>query len=324
MFYDFARVWTPALFAEEVGAAPHAFTLAGERLVAWRGPDGRATVQVDRCPHRGVKLSLGKVEDGCLVCPFHGWRFDAGGARTHVPFNPMPAERLGAVRLPTLPTRELGGLVWVWTDPEAPPAEEPYVPEELLRDDVAVYRLSEPWETHWTRAMENMLDTPHLPFVHRRTIGAGLRRKLYPEARMAQTVDERPYGWRLGWAVDDEASEASLDWLRPNGMRLNIDFGGRLYKQIVWCVPVEHTRVRMMAMAVRGFQVGNPLARVFDWSNHWIIGEDRAVVESSDPPEVPDAGEEANVPTDRPTLLFRTWYRRHLKGSAAGGGSVSG
>jgi phenylpropionate dioxygenase-like ring-hydroxylating dioxygenase large terminal subunit len=32
---------------------------------------------LDRCPHRGVALSLGTITDGCLACPFHGWRFGA-------------------------------------------------------------------------------------------------------------------------------------------------------------------------------------------------------------------------------------------------------
>jgi UDP-MurNAc hydroxylase len=27
------------------------------------------------CPHAGADLRTGKVVDGCLVCPNHGWRF---------------------------------------------------------------------------------------------------------------------------------------------------------------------------------------------------------------------------------------------------------
>jgi nitrite reductase/ring-hydroxylating ferredoxin subunit len=30
----------------------------------------------DACPHRGGPLGKGDVEDGCAVCPLHGWAFD--------------------------------------------------------------------------------------------------------------------------------------------------------------------------------------------------------------------------------------------------------
>jgi len=28
------------------------------------------------CPHQGGPLEDGKVEDGCVYCPWHGWQFD--------------------------------------------------------------------------------------------------------------------------------------------------------------------------------------------------------------------------------------------------------
>lgn len=28
------------------------------------------------CPHQGGPLGEGKVEDGCVYCPWHGWQFD--------------------------------------------------------------------------------------------------------------------------------------------------------------------------------------------------------------------------------------------------------
>ncbi|MGH8565884.1 MAG: Rieske 2Fe-2S domain-containing protein [Gammaproteobacteria bacterium] len=31
---------------------------------------------IDRCCHRGARLSLGTVTDGHLACGYHGWRYD--------------------------------------------------------------------------------------------------------------------------------------------------------------------------------------------------------------------------------------------------------
>lgn len=107
MFSGFANVWTPVILARELERKPLAVTLAGEKLVFFRDAEGRAGALLDRCPHRGVALSLGKVEGGCLVCPFHAWEFDRQGQVTHVPLNPdAKRERLFA---PSFPVRELGG-----------------------------------------------------------------------------------------------------------------------------------------------------------------------------------------------------------------------
>ena len=36
------------------------------------------------CPHQGGPLGEGKVEDGCVYCPWHGWQFDvATGDHVH-------------------------------------------------------------------------------------------------------------------------------------------------------------------------------------------------------------------------------------------------
>ncbi|MEI6225433.1 MAG: Rieske 2Fe-2S domain-containing protein, partial [Deltaproteobacteria bacterium] len=76
LFRGFAGVWTPVLLSRKVKRDPVGLRVAGEKVVVFRGRDGVPGALVDRCPHRGVALSLGRVEDdGCLACPFHGWRF---------------------------------------------------------------------------------------------------------------------------------------------------------------------------------------------------------------------------------------------------------
>lgn len=88
-FPDFANLWV-ALCPSEVVVRdkPTALTLAGERIVLFRDPDGLVRTLIDQCPHRGVALSLGSVERGVIACPFHGWQFDGAGRCLHVPWNP--------------------------------------------------------------------------------------------------------------------------------------------------------------------------------------------------------------------------------------------
>ncbi|AFJ44147.1 rieske (2Fe-2S) domain protein [Francisella orientalis str. Toba 04] len=39
----------------------------------------------NRCSHRSAELSLGKVCDSTITCPFHGFRFDAQGNCIYTP-----------------------------------------------------------------------------------------------------------------------------------------------------------------------------------------------------------------------------------------------
>lgn len=314
----FADVWTPVAMSKEVGKAPHGLTLAGERLVLFRDHEGRVSALHDQCPHRGVKLSLGKVsKDGCLECPFHGWRFASGGACTHIPLNPMPEEKRQRYAATAFPVRERGGLIWVYTRPGAEAPEEPTVPSVMEQPGVHVWHYAETWNAHWTRAMENMLDSPHLPFVHRRTIGGGLAKRMKPDSRMEIEVHPTPTGFRTTSRLDEAPAEGSLDWLRPNGMSLNIPIPQRLMRLFMWCVPVDEDHTRMMLVSTRDFLKLQPLAALIDHFNKRILKEDQAVVESSHPVEAPPVTEEHSVATDRATLAFRRWYLERKKRGGA-------
>lgn len=314
MFRGFANVWTIVGSSRElVSGAPLAVQVAGERLVLFRDAEGRGRALVDRCPHRGVKLSLGKVVDGCVECPFHGWKFAGDGSNVHVPWNPdAKRERLGAT---PVPVRELGGLLWLYTAPGAAAPTEPDVPEVLLRDGLSVATCTATWNVHWTRAMENMLDWPHLPFVHRRTIGHNM--KFRPESRLDIHWEDRPWGGHSTITIDGAPQEGALDFRSPNAMHLHVPAGKRTFELMAVCLPVDDTTTRMIFITVRSFLRARLFDFMFHAANRRVGGEDRAIVESSQPNEVPPAGEERSVRTDEPTLKFRKLYRDRLMDSVA-------
>ena len=306
MFDTFPGFWTPVMGAAELRDQPVGMTLAGERIVLFRGKDGVGAL-LDRCPHRGVALSLGKVVDGTLECPFHGWRFDSRGGCAHIPMNPG-AQRGGTT---ALPVRERGHLIWVYTGLQTD--TEPYVPPALLREGGRIEIVHEEWRTHWTRAMENMLDSPHLPWVHGGTIGRGLRAQLRPDSTMHQELIDREFGFEAHFRMD-EGEPGQINWLRPNGMELFILDTPRAFMRMhSWCIPTTHNHTRMLVVGVKDFGWAiNPFLGLTEGFNRRVLGEDRHVLESSDPPRVPPPNQEQNVPTDKVTLRFRTWYHKHL------------
>src|SRR5207302_6784614 len=80
------RFWYPACPSAALRRRPVGITLMDTPIVLFRDGDGDPRALVDRCPHRNVPLSLGRVRsDGCLECMYHGWRFDGQGHCAGVP-----------------------------------------------------------------------------------------------------------------------------------------------------------------------------------------------------------------------------------------------
>ena len=100
----------------------------GERLVLWRDGSGTAVCMADRCSHRAAQLSLGWVRDDCLVCPFHGLRFDSAGRCVLIPANGEGQPVSRGFDLPTRQIREEHGLIWYWYGESEPAAEIPWFP----------------------------------------------------------------------------------------------------------------------------------------------------------------------------------------------------
>ena len=176
----------------------------GERLVLWRDGSGAAVCMTDRCPHRAAQLSLGWVRDDCLVCPFHGLRFDSDGRCVLIPANgegqPVPR----GFDLPTRQVREAHGLIWYWYGESEPAAEIPWFPEAPEPGPRTSF-VQRDYPVSYLRVMENLGDMHHVPFVHRATIpGAGTRVEVQ-EARLDGDVI------RMKVSLRHERS----GWMRP-------------------------------------------------------------------------------------------------------------
>ena len=141
-------------------------TWMGEQVLIWSDDDGRITVSDAFCPHLGSSLAPdagGRVGNGRLVCPFHGFEFDVTGQCVATPYAAAPR----SARLRVYETREIAGLVFAWwgIDGRAPqwelPAEQP---QQDGWSNVEVVRLRFPG--HPQETTENSVDLAHLRYVH--------------------------------------------------------------------------------------------------------------------------------------------------------------
>lgn len=114
--------WTPAILSPDLPCGLVVPSSCGGTEVAiWRGHSGRVAAWLDRCPHRGMRLSHGFVRGDLLSCLYHGWRFDGDGRCRKIPAHP-DLEPPDAIRTQSVPCMEAGGVVWIAVEaPDAPP-----------------------------------------------------------------------------------------------------------------------------------------------------------------------------------------------------------
>jgi nitrite reductase/ring-hydroxylating ferredoxin subunit len=109
-----AAGWWPVASSAELGEDAHAVSLGDTRIALFRDADGVAKALLDRCPHRRMPLSLGRIVDGGLLqCGYHGWSFDGAGSCALIP-NFRPGERPSVrIVVDSYAVSEAGGLVLV-------------------------------------------------------------------------------------------------------------------------------------------------------------------------------------------------------------------
>lgn len=303
------NLWYPLFQSKELLRRPRKFLRFGVDWVAFRRADGTPFMALDRCPHLGAALSAGTLDKDELVCPFHGFRYDREGTCTRAPMLGETASPPGRLTLRTIPLREVSGWVFgFWGDTQDPLPALPLF--DALSENWPHGELLDEWPVHLTRAIENQLDAAHLPFVHRRTIGRGLKHALPDFKVEAQPSGLRIWtGHRRGARPPMQTSDAaSLEFLYPGLWQLNIQDRLRL---IVGFVPISDRRTRFQVRAchqIRTPVLGMLFSGLLSFSNRLILREDRRVVESVTPANSLEATDVLLAP-DRAILEFRRQWR---------------
>jgi phenylpropionate dioxygenase-like ring-hydroxylating dioxygenase large terminal subunit len=174
-----AAGWHPVALLSELREKPIARTLLGEPLVIFRGENGPAIFR-DRCPHRGMPLSLGRVERGCLVCPYHGWSFAENGACRGVP----GSNAFSTARAEQMPVYKAAGLIWSRIGDGAFPVLPPVMRDRTLDRFWWAPAAS---DARVLDALENHLDPAHPHHVHPWIVRAPDKRV---PTRVAVRIDE--------------------------------------------------------------------------------------------------------------------------------------
>ncbi|MGX1773728.1 Rieske 2Fe-2S domain-containing protein [Nocardia brasiliensis] len=134
----------------------------GKDIVLYRTRSGLLRATHPYCPHLGAHFGVGgKVDGEDLVCPFHAFAFAPSGECVRTGTGDPPPK----VRLSTLPTREVNGLMVVWHHREGGLPNWEVTPVDMAGFPTpSLYTFT--LRDHPQDIMENSIDTAHLPVVH--------------------------------------------------------------------------------------------------------------------------------------------------------------
>lgn len=310
------RFWYPVAPVGLLQDGPKPFRLLGEDIVLWLDGAGTPCAVADRCCHRTAQLSCGFVENGALVCGYHGWTFDGSGACIRIPQAKDPTRKVN-FKVPSFRAALRYGHVWVCLG--EPLADIPFFEEADQPGFRRIDQFYETWRCAGLRLMENSFDNSHIAFVHRETFG-----NVEEPEPAAIEVNETPEGLEfkseipvvnreLGGTVTGTGSGQTVrhthaKWYLPFTRKLGITYPSGLKHSIVTsATPIDDASSMIVQFVFRSDSEEQVKAADIIAFDRKVTAEDRPVLESTeyDVPLNKASGREFHMPSDKPGLIMR-------------------
>jgi 5,5'-dehydrodivanillate O-demethylase oxygenase subunit len=238
--------WYPVSFSQDLQLGhTKNVRLLGQNFVLYRDKSGQLGMVDEKCPHRGVSMYYGIVEDCGLRCAYHGWLFDQTGQCLDQPAEPGTSSFKDRIQIGAYPVEEMGGLVWTYIG-TAPVPELPrfdvYVQDGVRDAGWAVL------PCNYLQMMENSVDPHHVEWLHGyyfEYLGnkEGFEApKSFQKKHQAVAFDEYEYGIIKRRLLEGQ-NEEDDDWkighplMFPYGMRV----GGAGNDQMQLRIPIDDT-----------------------------------------------------------------------------------
>ena len=211
------NTWYVACTPDEIADKPLGRQICGEKIVFYRAGENRIAAVEDFCPHRGAPLSLGYVDNGNLVCGYHGLVMGCDGKTVE-----MPGQRVrGFPCNKTYAAVERYGFIWVW------PGDQDLADPALIHH--LEWAVSDEWayggglfhiNCDYRLMIDNLMDLTHETYVHASSIGQKEIDEVAPTttveghevvtARHMENIMPPPF-WRMALRGNDLADDVPVD-----------------------------------------------------------------------------------------------------------------
>ncbi len=304
-------MWFAILSSKEVKKEkPVGVVRFGKDLVLWRDKDGKINAVEDFCVHRCARLSIGKVVDGRLQCPFHGFEYDGNGRVKLIPALGRSYSVPERFSVKAYHVTEKAGMVWMWFGEKEPSGEPRFFDD--IDEKFTFAQMQEIWHVPFPRAVENQLDVMHLPFVHRTTIGRGNRTLV--NGPVVKWIDQDSFFFYVFNEIDrgqvakkpqeleGTESKVYLEFIFPNVWQNHITESIRV---VAFFVPVEKEKtmiyLRFYVKATGAKPIDQLIAKLGMPFNKIVLHQDRRVVQT----QQNDIRKDSLVQGDLPIMEFR-------------------
>ena len=296
----YINFWYPVCTSEELTPdEPVRAEILGLRFVAFRDGEGNPAVLSDTCVHRGGSLGKGWVKDGCVVCPYHGWRYASDGKCTLVPSFEEGVKPPPRAKIDSYPVQEKYGIVFAFLG-DLPEEERPPLYEIEEYDDPA-WRASEviilEVDCYYERSMENGVDPMHNEFVHPvqgnpKPIPGTTE---YPDLDWGSGVTSHMHelGKKASEDIGMKSNPSELwsgTWHHgPNTLMTWITFGkGRSLHQYLFESPQNANHTRIFFINMRCFMLEEEHDEAVKEANLRVTTEDISILENLYPVRTPE------------------------------------
>jgi phenylpropionate dioxygenase-like ring-hydroxylating dioxygenase large terminal subunit len=325
--------WHPVASLTALGSTPLAVKLLDQDLVLWRDQSGAVHAFADQCPHRGARLSLGRVVGDRLECAYHGWQFDTQAQCRLIPAIPelTPSTQLKACQYET---RLAYDLIWVRLSQkdrvaagsstrvsDASHAELPLFSAEheakLRKTACGPYWV----DTSAPRIVENFLDMAHFGFVHEHWLGDRAHSAQAPyqvQESAAGVLATQCFAWQPKSSVHATGGsmvEYSYEVVAPYcAVLTKIPEASQVaianFKESIalFVCPVEPERSLVwFRLAMNDFASADSDLQAFQET---IFSQDKPVLESQKPKRLPlDPKAEMHSAADKLSVAYRRYLR---------------
>ncbi|MDI9409106.1 MAG: aromatic ring-hydroxylating dioxygenase subunit alpha [Candidatus Pacebacteria bacterium] len=187
-------------------------TIGPDSIMVVRDKQGKIHAHHNICRHRGARLVQGESGNcgASVVCPYHGWAYDHSGSLRALPVSEsFPEIDRSHYGLYPVSLEIVMGLIFVAIKPPDYSVTELWRP---MMEMLAPYRIEEmvpssellemPWEINWKIAMDNYLESYHVPVGH-----PGLFRMFIPDYEQQDLLEN---GLNMGVAYFRDELSSNL------------------------------------------------------------------------------------------------------------------
>jgi phenylpropionate dioxygenase-like ring-hydroxylating dioxygenase large terminal subunit len=285
--------------------------LLGVDLVVWRTGE---SIQVweDLCVHRGAKLSGGRVRDGCIQCPYHGWTYDVSGECVRIPAHPAQKPP-GRAHTNVRPVRVAYDLVWTCLG--EPSGDIPPYPEWGDPTYRSIPSGPYAFKALGPRVIENFLDVGHFPFVHAGYLGDPGHTEIdeYEAEITKDGVIARDIPiWQPDPDGTGRAAKVAYTYaaLKPLTARFTKAQGDQRFCMIDIVTPVDAGNSLAWAIMSMNYAFDASAERIRLFQDV-VTAQDLPIVESQRPEMLPlDLQAELHLRSDRTAIAYRKWLRQ--------------